>query len=78
MGGVYNKFEDDGLILDKQRKLHVLAVDFNTTIQKTDTYIVGEYAYVSVDVPETFTQQYGISNKGFLLILYNQFLSVKF
>ena len=78
MGGVYNKFEDDGLILDKQRKLHVFAVDFNTIIQKTGTYIVGEYAHISVDVPNTFTQQYGNKQQGFLLTSYNLFLSVKF
>ena len=33
MGGVYNKFEDDGLVFDKKRRLHVFALDFNTTLK---------------------------------------------
>ncbi len=65
MGGVYNKFEDGGLTLDKQRKVDVFALDFNTTIKKTGTYIVGEYAFILVDVPETYTQQYGNKQQGF-------------
>ena len=35
MGGVYNKFEEDGLVLDKKRRVDVFAVDFNTTLQKS-------------------------------------------
>jgi hypothetical protein len=67
MSGVYNKYEEDGITLDKKRKLSVYAIDFNTTIKKTNTYIVGEYAYISVDVPKTFTQQYGNKQQGFFL-----------
>lgn len=64
MGGVYNKFEDDGLRLDKQRRLNVFAVDFNTTLPKLNTYIVGEWAWINVDVPETYSQQYGNRQQG--------------
>ncbi len=64
MGGVYNKFEEDGLTLDKKRRVDVFAVDLNTTIQKTGTYIVGEVVYTLVDVPETYTQQYGNKQRG--------------
>jgi hypothetical protein len=64
MGGVYNKFEDDGVTLDQKRRLDVFAVDLNTTIQKTGTYIVGEVVWVKVDVPSTFTQQYGNKQQG--------------
>ena len=64
MGGVYNKFEDDGVTLDQKRRLDVFAVDLNTTIQKTGTYIVGEVVWVMVDVPSTFTQQYGNKQQG--------------
>jgi hypothetical protein len=67
MGGVFNKFEADGVTLDKQRTLHVMALDFNTTINKTGTYIVGEYAFISVDVPDTYSQQYGDKQQGFFL-----------
>lgn len=34
MGGVYNKFEDDGLVLDKKRSVHTYAIDMNTTLPK--------------------------------------------
>ncbi len=64
MGGVYNTFEEDGLIIDEKRRVDVFDIDFNTTIKKTGTYIVGELAFVRVDVPETYTQQYGSSQFG--------------
>ncbi len=64
MGGVYNKFEADGVTLDQKRRLDVFAVDWNTTIQKFGTYIVGEVVWVMVDVPSTFTQQYGDKQRG--------------
>lgn len=64
MGGVYNKFQDDGLILDKKRNVNVYAIDFNTTIHKTKTFINGEWAWVSVDVPATYTEQFGKAQQG--------------
>ena len=64
MGGVYNKFEEDGLILDKKRRVDVYAIDMNTEIRSTGTYLVGEVAFVKVDVPETFTQQFGDKQIG--------------
>lgn len=64
MGGIYNKFEDDGLILDLKRRVDVFAVDFNTTISITNTYLVGEWAWVRVDVPETYSQQFGDQQNG--------------
>jgi len=67
MGGIYNKFEEDGLIIDEQRRLDVFAVDFNTTIKKTATYIVGEYVIATIDVPNTYTQQFGNKQQGFFV-----------
>jgi hypothetical protein len=64
MGGAYNKFKDDGVIIDTRRRLDVIAVDFNTTIKKTNTFITGEWAWIFVDVPPTFTQQFGNKQKG--------------
>lgn len=64
MGGVYNKFEEDGLTLDEERRVDVFAIDVNSTIKKTGTYIVGEVAFIKVDVPNTFTQQYGNKQIG--------------
>ncbi|MEQ9373756.1 MAG: hypothetical protein RIG68_01135 [Imperialibacter sp.] len=64
MGGVFNKFEDDGLVLDDKRRLDVVAVDVNTTLPFSKTYIVGEWAWVMVDVPETYSQTYGNKQRG--------------
>lgn len=64
MGGVYNKFKDDGLVLDKKRKLSVLALDFNTTLPKINTSINAEWAWVRVDVPDTYTEQFGEKQQG--------------
>lgn len=64
MGGVYNKFEDDGLVLDKKRRVDVFAIDFNTVLPKVNTYINGEWAWVKVDVPDTYTEQFGEKQQG--------------
>ena len=64
MGGIYNTYEKDGLILDKKRKLDVFAVDFNTTLPILNTYITGEWSWIQVDIPNTFTQQFGEQQKG--------------
>ncbi len=65
MGGVYNKFEEEGIVIDKKRRVDVLAIDINTTIERIGTYIVGEVVFVKVDVPSTYTQQYGDKQWGF-------------
>lgn len=64
MGGVYNKFQDDGLVLDAKRRCDVLAVDFNTTLPKLSTYITGEWAWIYVNVPKTYSQQFGNRQRG--------------
>lgn len=63
MGGIYNSFQDDGTVFDKQRRLDVYAVDFNTTLP-TDTFITAEWAWVKVGVPQSYTQQYGNRQYG--------------
>lgn len=67
MGGVYNTFELDGLELEQHSRLDVIALDFNTTIRKTGTYIVGEAAVVMVEVPEAYSQQFGTNQRGFFV-----------
>ncbi len=62
MGGVYNKYQDDGLVLDMKRRVNVFAIDFNTTVSKT--FINGEWAWIKVDVPDTYTTQYGEKQQG--------------
>ncbi|HNP16848.1 MAG TPA: hypothetical protein PKL31_00335 [Fulvivirga sp.] len=64
MGGVYNTYQDDGIILDVKRRLDVFAIDFNTTLPTLNTYFVGEWAWVWVNVPSSFTQQYGNKQQG--------------
>lgn len=64
MGGVYNKFREDGLVFDKKRHLHVFALDLNTTLSRLGTYINTEVAWINVDIPETYSQQYGSQQFG--------------
>lgn len=64
MGGIYNKYQADGLVLDKKRSVHVFAIDFNTSLPKTNTFINAEWAWVNVDVPETYTEQFGSKQQG--------------
>jgi hypothetical protein len=64
MSGIYNKFEDDGLQLDAKRGVSVYAVDMNTTLSKLKTYINAEWAWVNVDVPATYSQQYADKQRG--------------
>lgn len=67
MGGAYNKYQTDGVELDEKRRLDVFAIDINTTIKKTGTYLVGEYVNILVDVPTTYGQQYGNKQQGAFL-----------
>lgn len=64
MGGIYNKFEEDGLTLDKKRRVNIFALDFNTILPKIKTNINGEWALVNVDIPETYTEQFGQKQQG--------------
>ncbi len=64
MGGVYNKFQEDGLVLDKKRRADVYAIDFNTTLPHLKTFINAEYAVIRVDIPETYTEQFGRKQHG--------------
>lgn len=64
MGGIYNKFQDDGIVIDEKRRVYVFALDFNTTIPKIKTFITTEFAWIAVDVPETYTQQFGDEQRG--------------
>ncbi len=64
MGGIYNKFEDDGIIVDEKRRLDVFALDFNTVIPRIQTYIVAEWAWVNIDIADTYSKQYGDKQHG--------------
>jgi hypothetical protein len=77
MGGVYNKFEDDGLTFDKKRRVDLLALDFNTKLNSTSTYINGEIVFAWIDVPKTYTQQYGSRQRGGFLDIVQPLLKKK-
>ncbi len=77
MGGVYNKFTDDGFQLDKKRRVDVFAVDINTTIPKLNTNVTGEWVWILVDVPETYSQQFGSKQQGGFLDLVQPVLKRK-
>lgn len=77
MGGVYNKFEDDGLVLDSRRRVDLYAVDFNSTIPKLKTAITGEWVWAVIDIPETYTQQYGSKQQGGFLDIVQPILKRK-
>jgi len=64
MGGVYNTYQDDGLELDTKRRCDVFAIDFNTTVPGINTAIIGEWAWIFVDVPATYSQQFGNKQQG--------------
>ncbi len=69
MGGIYNKYQDDGLILDKKRGVKVYSIDLSTIIPGIHTRVNGEWAWISVDVPETYTEQFGRRQQGGFLDL---------
>jgi len=64
MGDVYNQWQQDGVIIEHQRRCDVFDLDFNTTITKTKTTLVGEWAWIFVQVPPGYTQQYGTRQRG--------------
>jgi hypothetical protein len=64
MGGVFNQFMEDGVVLDKKRRVDVMAVDFNTELPVIKTRLIGEWAWVYVDVPDTYGQQFGDRQQG--------------
>ena len=42
----------------------MFAVDFNTTIKPTKTFITAEWAWINVDVPETYSVSFGKKQSG--------------
>ncbi|MES2559893.1 MAG: hypothetical protein V4590_09150 [Bacteroidota bacterium] len=64
MRGVFNKWREDGIILDTKRNLTALAFDFNTSLVRGRLNITGEVAKVYVDVPSTYDPAYGKEQFG--------------
>lgn len=64
MTGIYNKWKENGLVIDNKRNASVLAIDFNTSVLKDRLTFTGELAKILIDVPETYTKQYGTQQLG--------------
>jgi hypothetical protein len=78
MGGVYNQFQIDGLPIDERRRCDVFAVDVNFQVPKAKTYLTGEWAWVFVDVPTDYAQQFGSRQHGGFLDIVQPLKSGKF
>jgi hypothetical protein len=74
MSGIYNKYMMDGIVIDTKRKLNVLALDMNFTLAKVNTVFNGEAAFISVQLPEGYTEQYGNEQFGAYLDIVQPFL----
>jgi len=77
MGGVYNKFEMDGVPIDKKRKVDVFAIDINSTIPKLNTTFIGEFAWVMVELPKDYLQNFGRKQQGGYLDIIQPILNRK-
>ncbi|MBK7426151.1 MAG: hypothetical protein IPI60_03470 [Saprospiraceae bacterium] len=64
MTGVYNKWRNDGLIVDEKRSASVFAIDFNTTLFNNRLDIKGEISKVWVEIPDTYSQAFGSEQIG--------------
>ncbi len=64
MGGYYNQWKKDGIKTDEKRRADVIAVDFNTTLPKINTTIISEFAWVFVQVPAGYFEQFGTRQQG--------------
>ena len=50
--------------LDEKRSVNVYALDFNTTFKSPGTFINAEWAWVNVNLPEIYTEQFGRKQQG--------------
>lgn len=64
MGGVYNQYQVDGLSVDEARRLDVIALDFNTTIPGLNTNLITEWAWVFVETPANYIENFGSRQQG--------------
>ncbi len=63
MSDIYNTWRIEGTPVDNKRSVNVFDIDFNTKIPKLNTNIITEWAWIFVQIPPNYTQQYG--NKQF-------------
>ncbi len=67
--GVYNKWTENGLILDDKRSVSIIAFDFNSSFLQNRLSLKAEYNKVYINVPSTYTQQFGNEQEGSYLDL---------
>lgn len=60
--GIYNEFELEGEPVDDKRRVSLFALDFNFQVAKLQ--LISETAWVSVDIPEAYGQQFGNNQIG--------------
>ncbi len=77
MTGIYNTWKSTGLITDNKRRLTVFAIDFNTQIIRNRITLNSELAFVNVQVPTTYIQNYGEKQFGFYLDIVGTLLQKK-
>ena len=64
MGGVYNTWMTDATVIDDQRSVRVFDADCNVTLPWTNTNLIAEWAWIHVDLPPNYTEQYGSAQQG--------------
>lgn len=70
MGGVFNRYQDDGLELDRRRRVDLYAIDYTNEFRRMGMTIVGEWVVAHIDVPEEHSPQYGrLQSGGFVDIV---------
>ncbi|SMD37236.1 hypothetical protein SAMN04488029_3310 [Reichenbachiella faecimaris] len=60
--GIYNEFEIEGEPVDDKRRVSLFALDYN--FQLANLKLIGETAWVSIDIPDAYGQQFGNSQVG--------------
>jgi len=64
MSDVYNTWQIEGVTVDNKRTVNVYDIDFNTTVHRTHTNIITEWAMVNVALPPNITQDYSAKQFG--------------
>ncbi len=69
--GVYNKWKQEGIIIDEKRSASILALDFNSTLLQNKLYVNAEFAKVFVQIPSNYLEQFGREQfGGYLDLIY--------
>ena len=64
VGDIYNTWRVEGATIDNKRTAQIYDIDFNTTVRATHTRIITEIAWVKVQLPAGYTEQYSSRQFG--------------